>query len=258
MARNFITEMRRVTDKPWRHLINTHSHPDHTGGNRLFTGAEIVAHELCRREMSRAPALQPGSGPPRSLGPIPLTDGIQRMFEIIAADTGRQIPLPTTTYGTQAGRAVGSVDLTETMTLRYGNTEAQLLYFGPAHTFGDTMVYFPEHKLLFAGDVGFFYSTPLAGAGKIGGWLHVIDKVNELDVETIVPGHGPPGGKRELDDVREYLEFVRNHARVMYNQGLTAPEAVEKLDLGPYAKWLDAERIHANVAVLYREFAGEI
>ena len=47
-------------------------------------------------------------------------------------------------------------------------------------------------------------------------------------------------------------------ARAGYDAGLTAPQCVEKLDLGPYAKWLDAERIHANVAVLYREFAGEI
>jgi glyoxylase-like metal-dependent hydrolase (beta-lactamase superfamily II) len=259
MARNFIGEMRKVTDKPWRHLINTHSHPDHTGGNRLFEGAEIVAHTLCREEMARpAPTPPPGGGPPRGLGPIPMTEGIQRMFATIAGDTDRQIPLPTMTYGSQAGRTPGPVDVSEHMTLRYGDTEAQLLYYGPAHTFGDTMVYFPQHKLLFAGDVGFFYSTPLAGSGKIGGWLHVIDKVNELDVETIVPGHGPPGGKRELDDVREYFEFVRTHAREAYDAGLTAPQAVEKLDLGPYAAWLDAERIHANVAVLYREFAGEI
>lgn len=258
MARNFIAEMRRVTDKPWRHLINTHSHPDHTGGNRLFEGAEIIAHELCREEMARAPAARSGSGPPRALGPIPMTEGIERMFATIAADNGRHIPLPSTTFGTQAGRAVGLADVTETMTLRYGKTEARLLYYGPAHTFGDTMIYFPDHKLLFAGDVGFFYSTPLAGGGKVGSWLRVIDKVNELDVETIVPGHGPPGGKRELDDVREYLEFVRARAREAYDAGLTAPQAVEKLDLGPYAKWLDAERIHANVAVLYREFVGEI
>jgi cyclase len=258
MARSFIAAMRKVTDKPWRHLVNTHSHPDHTGGNRVFEGAEIVAHALCREEMSRqVPPPPPGSEPPR-LGPIPMTDGIKRMFATMAADTGRHIPLPATTYGSHAGRAVAARDVSESMTLRYGDTEVQLLYYGPAHTFGDTMVYFPRHKLLFAGDVGFFYSTPLAGAGKIGGWLHVIDKVNELDVETIVPGHGPPGGKRELDDVREYFEFVRTHAREAYDAGLTAPEAVDKLDLGPYAQWLDAERIHANVAVLYREFAGEI
>jgi cyclase len=259
MARGFISEMRKVTAKPWRHLVNTHSHPDHTGGNRLFEGAEIVAHALCLEEMSRAmPAPPAGGGPPRALGPIPITEGIERMFATIAADTDRHIPLPTMTYGSLAGRAVGATDVSEGMTLRYGDIEAQLLYYGPAHTFGDTMVYFPAQKLLFAGDVGFFYSTPLAGGGKIGGWLHVIDKVNELEVETIVPGHGPPGGKRELDDVREYFEFVREHAREAYDAGLTAPEAVEKLDLGPYAHWLDAERIHANVAVLYREFAGEI
>jgi glyoxylase-like metal-dependent hydrolase (beta-lactamase superfamily II) len=259
MAQRFIGEMRKVTDKPWRHLVNTHSHPDHTGGNRLFEGVEIIAHALCREEMARPPAPPaPGGGPPRALGPIPMTEGIQRMFDTMASDEGRYIALPTVTYGSRAGRTPGPVEVAEHMTLRYGDTEAQLLYHGPAHTYGDTMIYLPQHKLLFAGDVGFFYSTPLAGAGKIGGWLHVIDMVYELDVETIVPGHGPPGGRRELDDVREYLEFVRDHAREAYEAGLTAPQCVEKLDLGPYAKWLDSERIHANVAVMYREFAGEI
>src|SRR4249920_1666206 len=126
MERNFIGEMRKVTDKPWRHLINTHSHPDHTGGNRLFDGAEIVAHTLCREEMARpATAPPPGGGPPRGLGPIPMTEGNQRMFATMAADTDRQIPLPTMTYGSQAGKTPGPVDVSERMTLRYGDTEAQ-------------------------------------------------------------------------------------------------------------------------------------
>jgi len=163
------------------------------------------------------------------MGPIPMNASIQRMFATIAADEDRYIPLPSLTYGRN-----GSLE--DSMTIRYGEAEVQLLYYGPAHTFGDTLVYFPQQKLLFAGDVGFFHSTPLAGGGKVGGWLQVIDKVNELDVETIIPGHGPPGGKSELDDVREYFEFVRAHAREAYNAGLTAPQAVEKLDLGPYAK----------------------
>src|SRR6266498_3885149 len=144
MARNFINEMRKVTDKPWRHLINTHSHPDHTGGNRLFEGAEIVAHELCRAEMSRP---MPGGVPPRAMGPIPMNASIQRMFATIAADEDRYIPLPSLTYGRN-----GSLE--DSMTIRYGEAEVQLLYYGPAHTFGDTLVYFPQHKLLFAGDVG--------------------------------------------------------------------------------------------------------
>src|SRR5215204_4141776 len=210
MAQGFIGEIRKVSDQPFRHLINTHSHPDHTGGNRLFAGAEIISHSICREEMLRGiqrEAGQSGSAPPRNVMPeIPRTPAFERMFEMVREDVGREIKLPTVTYD-------------DRLTIYCGETQVDLLYFGPAHTFGDTLLYFPRQKLLFAGDVGFFYSTPLAGQGKIGGWLNVIDKVNELDVETIVPGHGPPGGKRELDDVREYFEFVRTHAREAYDAG---------------------------------------
>lgn len=254
MAESFIREIRRVTNKPYRHLINTHSHPDHTGGNRLFDGAEIVSHAICRDEMLRgvrreaAPVAAASSAPAMPQGPmasIPQTPGLKRMFDMIRDDEGRVIRLPDLTYDDQ-------------LTLHYGDTIVELHYFGPAHTFGDTLVYFPEHKLLFAGDVGFFYSTPLAASGKIGGWLDVIEKVNQMDVETIVPGHGPPGGKRELDDVREYFEFVKAQARQRFDAGLDEKAATASIDLGTYKDWLDAERISANIAVAYREFRGEI
>jgi glyoxylase-like metal-dependent hydrolase (beta-lactamase superfamily II) len=170
---------------------------------------------------------------------------MDRMLQAIADDSGRYIPLPTLTFEDQ-------------LTLRYGGTEVQLLYYGPAHTFGDTLVYFPESKVLFAGDVAFFYSMPLAAAGKIGSWLKVIDRVKEMDVELIIPGHGPIGGKQELEDEREYFEFVMEQTRGCFERGMSPEQAVREIDLGPYKDWLDAERIIANVGVAYRELRGEI
>jgi glyoxylase-like metal-dependent hydrolase (beta-lactamase superfamily II) len=247
MATAFIKEIRRFSDKPFLHLINTHSHPDHTGGNRLFTGAEIISHRICREEMERQAAPRPaGLGPPPGpMASMPRTPAIQRMFDLVANDPGRQIPLPTITYE-------------DALSLRYGDTEVQLLHYGPAHTFGDTMVYFPQSKVLFAGDVAFFYSMPLAAAGKIGGWLKVIDRVKEMDVDLIVPGHGPVGGKQELEDEREYFEFVMAQTRSCFERGMTPEDAAQAIDLGPYRDWLDAERIIANVGVAYRELRGEI
>jgi cyclase len=247
MAQAFIGEIRRVTDKPFRHLVNTHSHPDHTGGNRLFTGAEIISHRICREEIVRGIARPPG-GPG---GPLPgsmaamRTPAMERMFQQISNDPDRYIALPTLTYE-------------DRMSLRYGDTEIQLLHFGPAHTFGDTLVYFPDTKILFAGDVAFFYSMPLAAAGKIGGWLKVIDRVKEIDIDLIVPGHGPIGGKRELEDEREYFEFVMEQTRGCFERGLTPEQAAGEIDLGPYKDWLDSERMIANVGVAYRELRGEI
>jgi glyoxylase-like metal-dependent hydrolase (beta-lactamase superfamily II) len=244
MAEAFIKELRRVTHKPYRHLVNTHSHPDHTGGNRFFTGAEIISHRICREEMIRGMSRPPGGPPPGPMAAM-RTPAMERMFKQIAEDPGRETVLPTLTYE-------------DTLTLRYGATEVHLVYYGPAHTFGDTMLYFPQSKLLFAGDVAFFHSMPLAAAGKIGSWLRVIDRVKDLDVETIVPGHGPVGTKEELEDEREYFQFVMEQAKLCFDEGMTSEQAVEAIDLGPYKAWLDSERIIANVGVAYRELRGEI
>jgi glyoxylase-like metal-dependent hydrolase (beta-lactamase superfamily II) len=173
------------------------------------------------------------------------TPAMDRMFRQVAEDPDRHIPLPSVTYD-------------EKLTLRYGDTDVELLYFGPAHTFGDTLVYFPQSRVLFAGDVAFFHSMPLAAGGKIGSWLKVIDRVKDLDVDMIVPGHGPVGGKQDLEDEREYFDFVMTEAKRCFDEGMTSEQAVDAIDLGPYKQWLDAERIIANVGVLYREFRGEI
>ena len=245
MAESFINEIRKVSDQPFRHLINTHSHPDHVGGNRLFAGAEIVSHRVCREEMARTAIRPPSEGPPPLMASMPRTPGIQRMFDMVAADPDRKIPLPSLTYE-------------DSLTLHYGETEVQLLYYGPAHTFGDTLVYFPQSKVLFAGDVAFFYSMPLAGSGKIGGWLEVIDRVKDLDVELIVPGHGPVGGMQELADEREYFEFVMEQARSCFERKVPAEQAAKEIDPGPYGEWPESERMIANVLVAYRELRGEI
>ncbi len=209
MAESFIKEIRRVSDKPYRHLINTHSHPDHVGGNRLFTGAEIISHRICREELLRTAERTTVESPPPAMASIPRTPGIERMFDLMAHDSGRQVPLPSVTFESN-------------LTLHYGEVEVQLLYHGPAHTFGDTLVYFPQMKVLFAGDVAFFYAMPLAASGKIGSWLKVIDRVKDMDIDLIVPGHGPVGGKQELEDEREYFEFVMEQARDCFERGVPA------------------------------------
>jgi cyclase len=245
MAQAFIEQIRRVSNKPFHHLINTHNHQDHTGGNRLFKGAEIISHRICRDEMARQEPRPSGNPPPTGAVVMPLSPARQRMNDEISSDPDRYIELPSRTYADE-------------LTLRYGDTEVQLLYFGPAHTFGDTLVYFPQSKVLFAGDIAFFYSTPLAFSGKISGWLNVIDRVKEMDVDLIVPGHGPPGGKDELEAEREYFEFVMEQTSSCFERGLTFEQAVKEIDLGAYAEWLDSERIIANVRVAYRELRGEI
>jgi glyoxylase-like metal-dependent hydrolase (beta-lactamase superfamily II) len=79
----------------------------------------------------------------------------------------------------------------------------------------------------------------------------------ELEIETVVPGHGP---LTDLSGIREtlgYLEWLTDETRKCYEAGLTVEEAAREISHEAYRAWLDAERVYVNVHSLYREFAGE-
>ena len=88
-------------------------------------------------------------------------------------------------------------------------------------------------------------------------WIDACRLIEEMDVETVVPGHGPITDKRGAAAVQGYLEYLRDEARKRYDAGMDAFEAAKDIALGDYASWGDAERIVVNVDRLYREFSGD-
>jgi hypothetical protein len=78
-----------------------------------------------------------------------------------------------------------------------------------------------------------------------------------MDVETIVPGHGPITDKRGVVEVKTYLEYIFEEARKRYEAGMPALEAAMDIPLDRYATWTDGERIAVNVASIYRELRGD-
>ncbi|MEX0785195.1 MAG: MBL fold metallo-hydrolase, partial [Dehalococcoidia bacterium] len=123
---------------------------------------------------------------------------------------------------------------------------------------GDALVLLPDARLAFAGDVAFHYVTPLAFEGHVGGWVEVCDRVGQMEIDTIVPGHGPVGSKENVRELRGYLDTIRRQAREAFDAGRTEQEAAGGIDLGEYASWVDADRLPLNVVRLYQEFRGEI
>jgi len=86
-------------------------------------------------------------------------------------------------------------------------------------------------------------------------WVHIIDRIeHDLDVEQIIPGHGPPGGSLELSDQREYLDFLFSRTRACFEDGLSEEEAVATIDLGQWGTWPESERKAMNIAQLYQTF----
>ena len=232
MTRAFREEIARVTDKPVRLLINTHHHIDHTLGNALFPEAQIVSHANARREQQRT-----GTGVLERLRPL--------LPELVAEAEGTESRLSDLTFEGE-------------LTLHLGDRTLRLVHLGTGHTIGDTLVVLPEERLLFAGDVAFYGVTPLAFEGHVGRWIEVCDRVDALDIETIVPGHGPVGGKGDLREMQGYLQSIHAQARAAFDAGRSPEEATDDIKLGAYASWPDPERLSLNVARLYQEFRGEI
>ncbi|HXH20390.1 MAG TPA: MBL fold metallo-hydrolase [Dehalococcoidia bacterium] len=231
MTRDFIESIRRASNKPVGHLLLTHHHGDHVYGAAAFRPAEIVSHRRCREVISTMTPPDPGRM--RQAG-SPYADDF----------VGLELALPTLTYESE-------------MSLYCGDREVRLLYCGPAHTVDDTLVYLPKEKLLFAGDIAFYYVTPLAFQGHISGWIRAIDRIQGMEVDTVVPGHGPVGGKRELAEVREYLMLVRREARRCYQAGLDEAQAAIEIRLGWFDKWVEPERLVHNVMRFYTELRGD-
>jgi cyclase len=235
MTRALLDEAARVSARPLTRLLNTHHHVDHTLGNAGFPPeTRIVAHAKAKAEMERV-----GIG---------VLDLIKRMAPHFTADlAGAAERLPDVTFDG------------ETLELRVDGRRLQLLHFGTAHTIGDVLVYLPDDRILFAGDIAFFCVTPMALEGHVGAWLRVGERIlDEIDAAVIVPGHGPVGTKDDLRLLIRYLSLVHAGSRAAFDAGASAEDAAAAIDLGEFAEWGEPERLLLNVRRCYQEFRGEL
>ena len=102
----------------------------------------------------------------------------------------------------------------------------------------------------------FIGGTPIMWQGPVANWIRACEWIEALDVDHVVPGHGPVTDRSGARAVREYLCYVRDEARKRYDAGMPVEKAMRDIALGEYRHWLDRERIAVNVDALYREFAG--
>jgi glyoxylase-like metal-dependent hydrolase (beta-lactamase superfamily II) len=127
---------------------------------------------------------------------------------------------------------------------------------GPAHTRGDVLVHSPADRTVFTGDILFIEGTPIVWEGPISNWIRACERIEAMDVDVVVPGHGPITDRGGARRVREYLAFVHAAARERFDAGLSARDAARDIELGAYADWGESERIAVNVEAAFREFRG--
>ena len=143
-------------------------------------------------------------------------------------------------------------------TIHVGSKEIRFIEVGPAHTKGGVVVYVPEDKTVFAGDILFMDGHPIVWDGPVQNWIDACDLMMSREVDTVVPGHGPITDKQGIQGLKDYLLFVRAESRKRFDAGMAYGEAGRDIDPGAYADWIDRERIVLNVYACYREFDDEI
>jgi cyclase len=221
-------------------LVNTHANGDHCFGNELVSGAVIVASEACAKEMGEVPpgVLAQLVENADALGPV-AAKFVQRAFGPFHF-AGITLTPPTETFSGESLRQVGA-------------KEVQLIEVGPAHTRGDVLVHVPVDRTVFTGDIVFAHAHPIIWAGPIANWVRACDRILAMEVETVVPGHGPVCGLEVVTELRAYLLHIESEAKRCLAAGLSREEAARAVALDDYASWGDAERIAVNMAALYRE-----
>jgi len=224
-ARGLRESVEELTSAPIRLLVNTHFHGDHTLGNAVAAPeATIIAHELTRQEMAAV-----------GLGLTTLWPGVQW------GDVS--VRLPHLTYR-------------DSLDLHLGDRLARLIHVSPAHTTNDTVVWLPQERVLFAGDVLLPGCTPFLLMGSVTGSLRAIDRLRALGPRTIVGGHGPVAGPEVLDETADYLTWLLSTAKEGLAADVSPLEVARDTDPGRFAEWLDPERLVGNLHRAYADLRG--
>lgn len=241
---------------PLTTVINTHADGDHFWGNELVVDKDIITSQASLDEMM--------TQRPRSLVLLGRLGKVMSGLHLFGNDKAghwfQQMVAPYDFAGvthTPAKRG-----FTGELTLEVGGREIQLIEVGPAHTKGDLMVFLPETKVLFTGDILFVGSTPVMWAGPIDNWRKALDRIEALDPALIVPGHGPLTDLTGVEQVRQYWRFVQKEGSERFQQGLSARDAAQDIVLSeafqsqPFASWNSPERMMTSIHTHYRHLQG--
>jgi glyoxylase-like metal-dependent hydrolase (beta-lactamase superfamily II) len=241
LTADMLTAMQPVTRvAPIGTLVNTHANGDHCYGNELVEGAEIIASAATAHEMTEVP--------PAMLAALNKAEGevgalFRHFFGAFEFD-GIEVRMPTRTFE-------GRLDV------EVGGRAVELIEVGPAHTRGDTLAYVPDARTVFTGDILFIGGTPIVWAGPLSNWVKACDLMLGMDIDTVVPGHGPLTDKAGIVAVRDYLAFVDTEATTRHAAGVDAWEAARDIarEIGAreeFRGWSEFGRISVNVDTAYR------
>ena len=199
-----LVDIKKTSNKPVKVVFDTHHHGDHAYGNPVWTklGATTLAYVGVSEEMKRYE-------PKRWLEAAKTREDVTAL-KLPTAEPPRQ---------TFAGRKYVLEDSTR---------KVEFYFFGWAHTRGDGFVYLPKEKILCTGDAVVNGPYNYMGDGNVGNWPDVINQALQLDVATVLPGHGVPGSREVLLGERQFIDELEKAVQAAVKAGKKLEDLVVK------------------------------
>lgn len=228
------------------YVVNSHYNSDHAWGNKVFKDSCIIMHKNAAQER--------------------LTENIEWYDALIKR--GKDSLESTAGERYFAAQFEGfdltgvewiepDIEINDDIEIRLGDTKVQVLNVAPSHSNSDVLLWMPEDKVLFAGDVVFNGCTAYSEAG-VHNWVKVLDRIiNEIKPEVVVPGHGAICDVNFVQEQRDYLMNILDGVDKFYTDGISAVELSKKIDLSKYLHWIQPERIFSSVDAILKGKRGQ-
>ena len=258
-ARDLVASIKAITAKPVTALINSHHHWDHTNGNQEFADIPIIGHEFTYMKLAIAPHEEVS----RHRGLNRQNGELAQLKEQIAStaddEEREQLETQRAVLAAHLGD-FGEIDPTppnvtvsERMTLYREGREIQVIFPGRAHTGGDVVVYFPQDKLVFTGDMA-SGGPGFMGDGFVDEWPQTMENLKALDFDIVVPGHGRPvTDLRRLDLVQEYYRDLWQKTAAKHAEGLSVEEAARTIDMTNHTE-IPVQQVGVNLLAVERMY----
>lgn len=242
-------------------VVNSHYHLDHCGGNQVFKDCDILATLKTReimgtlnqgiintiKGMSDYPAEYANQVEKETDPNIKkeMMIQLQDYIEISETFMDLQLTLPNMTFD-------------KSMVIHGQNKTAQLLCFGGGHSPSDLVLYLQEDEILLIGDLTTVGSHPLAKHGNVEEWLYILDKLENMPIKRMMPGHGSVVGKEHLKVIQEYFSELIQFAKKAIADGVLVEELNNLPVPDEYSSWRLPHLYTNNLKEIYNYFQSKL
>lgn len=230
-ARDLRDQLRQLSELDIAYIIYTHQHFDHVVGSAFLTKRTIAYHGA----ISGIKYLEANLAREITLFFPDLYEERKEMFDNL------EIVLPQITFSSD-------------LRLYMGDRTLELTFVG-GHSSASIVVYVPEDKVLFAGDNIVTGQLPFTANCRFGRWIEMLRRVEEMEIDTIAPGHGDICGPEVARNIRLYFEAMRDRVRSLLDAGATKEEVLQRIDLTdclpiPLNEWV-TQQVAFDVSLMY-------